>query len=179
MNYKRLLILMMIVMVSFSLTGCKDIENLPPELVSVVDGEFVSLITVEYEHTSGTVFDPDAMLQSLIDNGQLIAIDYIQTGVIWGNDRNYEDISSEIVIPTFYARWFDGDDANFDDVVDEADEEYYGTYKTDIDGNHVFDETIIFLVGIFPAGSDPFSFTIEVYDAEGASTSLSGTIVFV
>lgn len=179
MNYKRFLILIMVVMVSFSLAGCKDIENLPPEFVTEVDGELENLITVEYEHESGTVFNPEAMLQSLIDSGELIAIDYIQSGAIWANDRKYEDISSDIVIPTFYARWFDGDDANFDGVVDEADEEYYGSYMTDVDGNLVFDDTIIFLVGIFPAGSSPFDFTVEVYDDEGASTSLSGTIVFV
>lgn len=178
MKVRRYLLVGLVALLSMTMMACPKVENMPPEFVYLVDGEVESLIDISYEHEQWTVFDPEVMLQSLISAGKVLAIDYKQSGVIIGNNREYEDISSDILFPTFYARWYDGDDANFDGVVNLLDEDFYGQYKTDEDGNYVYDQDIIDIIGFSPEGQE-IAFTLRVVDADGAFTQLSGVIVIV
>ncbi len=178
MKIKKYLIITLMALLSFTLMACPKIENLPPEFVHEVDGELVRLTSITYEHTVFTTFDPSVMVQSLVDSGVILAIDYNQEGVIWGNNRDYADISDQIQIPTFYAVWLDGEDANGDGSIDELDEDYYGTYKKDSEGAYIYDSAKIALIGILPVDQE-IDFTLTVFDDEGASTEVSGTIIII
>lgn len=177
MKIKRLLSLIAMFALTLTLMACPSIENSPPELVQIIDGEIFAINEIIYEHTYREDFDPDAMVQSLIDNQNLVAIDYDQSGLIIGQDREYFVISDQIKVVSFYDLWLEGD-ANYDGVVDEADEELYGTTKTDEDGVPVYDSDKILIVEFFPAGSE-INFTLRVEDEEGDFTTLSGVILIV
>lgn len=178
MKTKRLLLIITLFVLSLTMMGCPSIKNSPPLLVRIVDEEIIRINEITYEHPYGTLFDPEAMVQSLINNQNLTAIDYDQTGLVLGNEREYYDISDQIEVTSFYDIWFDGDDANFDGVVDAEDEELYGLTKTDEDGKPVYDELKIFFVEFSSVDSE-ISFTLKVTDNEGDFTTLSGKIVIV
>ncbi|MCK4551803.1 MAG: hypothetical protein KAU02_02715 [Tenericutes bacterium] len=178
MKIKRIMMIVPLLLLSLSMMGCPEIENSPPEIVQLIDGEIVSVNEIIYEHVKGTEFHPDTMLISLIENQNLIAIDYNQTKFIVGKDRPYVDISSDVVVTSFYDLWSDGEDANFDGVVDDDDIELYGSAKTDQSGNRLYDENKIFLVEIFGVGAE-INFTLYVADEDGAFTELSGKILIV
>lgn len=178
MKFKKILIFLITTVLSLSLMGCPKIENMPPEIMQIENGELIDINHVVYEHVKGTDFDVDDMIQSLINDQHIIAIDYIQTSFIIGKDRKYNDISDRIEVTSFYQIWEDGDDANFDGVVNAEDEEYYGTIKIDQDGNKIYDQNKILLVEILSVGST-LSFTIMVTDDEGATTELSGEILII
>jgi hypothetical protein len=84
----------------------------------------------------------------------------------------YIDISNQIVAPSFYGLWVDGEDANFDGVVDDDDIEFYGLTKTDEDGNYVYDPNKVLLIQIFMTGTEfEFSlFTISLAENQIIST---------
>lgn len=178
MKTKKLVLLFVAALLSLTLMGCPKVQNRIPEIVKIVDGEIVKINSITYEHVRGTDFHPDSMIQDLIDNQDVRAIDYDQSKMILGKDRDYFDISSNMEVISFYEIWTDGDDANNDGVVDIDDEEFYGLIKTDDDGNKLYDQNKIFLVEILGVGSE-IDFTIVVTDDEGASTEISGTIVIV
>lgn len=178
MKTKKYLLLISFMVLSLSMMGCPKIENTSPEIVQIIDGEIIKINTVVYEHSKGEDFHPAGMIQDLIYNSHIIAIDYVQSGVVIGQDREYIDISDRMVVTSFYEKWFDGDDANFDGVVDEADEEFYGLTKTDEDGNVQYDQGKIFLVEILGVGQQ-LDFTIVVEDDDGASTEITGNIIIV
>ncbi|MBI9009573.1 MAG: hypothetical protein JEZ05_06030 [Tenericutes bacterium] len=176
MKIKKIGIFVLMICLSLVMIGCKDVQNMSPQIVQVVDGELVKIKSITYEHVKGTDFHPDDMIENIINDQHIIAIDYDQTGVIWGQNRDYVDISDNFEITSFYAIWLEGDDANFDGVVDDADLEYIGETKTDVDGNKVYDSGKIFLVQVL--GVD-LNFTMVVQDEEGAQTQISGQIIVV
>lgn len=178
MKTKRIMMLVTIFLLSLSMMGCPDIENSGPEIVQIIDGEIVAITDIVYEHVKGTDFHPDTMLLNLIENQNLAAIDYDQKKFVIGQDRPYEDISSSIVVTSFYDLWTDGDDANFDGVVDDDDIEFYGSTKTDIDGVKQYDANKIMLVEIFGVGQR-INFTLTVADEDGAFTELLGEILII
>ena len=178
MKIKRILLVVSFLVLSIGMMGCPKIENSPPEIVQLVDGEINSINEIVYEHTKNADFEPENMVNNLIDNYNLIAIDYDQSGFIIGQEREFTDISDQIVVTSFYGIWIDGDDANFDGVVDDDDVEFYGLIKTDELGNNEFDQNKIWLVEILGVGSE-IDFTLNVTDNEGETTELSGQILIV
>lgn len=178
MNIKKLVVFIVTALLSLSMMGCPNIKNTSPEILQMVDGELQDINHVVFEHVKGTDFSVDDMVQSLIEDQHIIAIDYDQSSWAIGKTRPYKDISDQIVVSSFYQIWQEGEDANFDGAVDAADEEYYGQIKTDQDGNKIYDEAKILLVEILSEGST-LAFTINVSDDEGASTELSGEILIV
>ncbi|XFA98356.1 hypothetical protein ACAG96_05690 [Candidatus Izemoplasma sp. B36] len=178
MKTKRFILVATLFVLSLTLMGCPKIKNSPPELVKIIDGEIIKINSIDYEHTYGESLDPEAMVQYLIDNENLTAIDYDQSGLIIGQDRKYFDISDQIEVVSFYDIWDIGDDANFDGTVDALDEEYYGLTKTDIDGNPVYDADKLWLAEFLPVDTE-IAFTLKVTDEDGDFTTLSGNIVIV
>lgn len=179
MKIKKLFIVALMAFLSFSLMACPEVVNKPPQIVQIQNGEVVEITEVVYEHVKGTTFDPEAMLQSLIDNQGLAGIDYIQTGLALSKDRKYNDISENIVIETFYDIWLDGEDANYDGVVDEADEVYIGQYKTDQEGNYIFDQNKLLLISVvFNVGKE-VDFTLKLTDDSGEVVLMPGKIVII
>ena len=178
MNSKKILLFLMVLALSFVLMGCPKVTNQVPQFVQNVDGELVDINHIYYEHVKGAPFNPADMLQYMIDNQGLMAIDYDQTKFVIGRNRPYFDISDQIVVNSFYDVWSDGDDANGDGVVDSLDDEFYGTIKVDDEGNNLYDQMKILLVRSLNVGQE-FSFTLSITDSEGASTELSGTISII
>ncbi|XMB71608.1 hypothetical protein RJI07_05675 [Mycoplasmatota bacterium WC30] len=179
MKSKKIVLLMTVFFLSLTLMGCPSIENQTPEIVQLVDGEIVDINQVIYEHVRGNNFHPDDIIQNLINEQNIIGIDYDQSKWIIGKDRNYTDISDRFVISSFDAIWEEGEDANFDGIVDDDDKEFYGSTKTDEEGNIVLDAGIIMLIEfILPIGNE-MSFVMTVADDDGASTEITGTIVIV
>jgi len=178
MKSKKILTLLMLGLMSMTLMGCPSIQNSVPEFVLNEDGVLSDINHIYYDYEKGTAFSPDIMLTDLITEYGLMAIDYDQSKVIWGQTREYYNISDQIVINSFYAVWSDGEDANDDGVVDELDEEYYGTVKLDDEGNKIYDPDKILLVQILPVGQE-INFTLGITDEDGAFTELSGTIRIV
>ena len=179
MRLKKSLLLLLFVTLAFSMMGCPAIINRPPVFVKMVDGVPKSITNVKYNHVKGTDFDPNDMIADLIENQNIRAIDYNQTEVVFGLDRKYEDISDRIFITNFYQRWEDDSDANFDGVVDEADEALWGTLKTDAEGNYILDSGIIFLIEFITPVGGTFSFTMRVTDSEGAVAEIAGIITII
>ncbi len=159
-----------------TLMGCPSIQNSVPEFAQMVDGQLEDINHVYYDYYRGSDFHPDLMVQDLVANYGLMAIDYDQSQVIWGRTRDYFDISDQIEVTSFYAVWSDGEDANEDGNIDELDEEFYGTIKLDDDGNKIYDAGKIMLVELILPVGQTVNFTLKIYDSEGASTELSGTI---
>ena len=159
--------------------GCPSIRNKAPEFAILVDGEPESVVSVTYQYVKGTEFDPNDMIQYLIENENLRAIDYDQEKVIWGTKREYEDISENIIITNFYQRWEDGSDANFDGVVDELDEDLWGGLKTDQEGNYILDDGFggtIFVLEFLTSIGGEMKVTLRVTDSDGAEAELPGVI---
>lgn len=179
MKIKRVLTLMLFAVLAFSMMGCPAIINRPPVFVQMVDGVPQSINSVTYNHVKGTEFDPTILINDLVENQNIRAIDYNQTEVVWGKERKYEDISDAIIITNFYERWEDDSDANRDGVVDEADEALWGTLKTDEEGKYVLDQGIIFLIEFITPVGGTFAFTMRVTDSEGARAEISGVITIV
>jgi len=159
--------------------GCPSIRNMAPKFVVLADGEPKSVVEVTYEYVKGTQFDPNDMIQYLIENENLRAIDYDQEKVIWGTNRDFFDISDDIIITNFYQRWEEDSDANFDGVVDELDEELWGSLKTDQEGNYILDDGIggtIFVLEVLTSIGGEMKVTLRVTDSEGAKAELAGVI---
>ena len=178
MKIKRLVLTSIISLLAISMMGCPSKRNRPPKFVQITDEEVIDINRVTYYHPQGTDFSPDTMLNDLVENQSIHAIDYDQDEVIWGKDRNYTDLTDDIIVVSFLQIWDDGDDANFDGVVDEQDEELYGDLKTDEEGNYVVNPQITFLLKVLPVDGE-FNFSMIVYDSEGAKTEISGTIIIV
>jgi len=176
MKIKKIGIFVLMICLSLVMVSCKDIENLPPQIVQVVDGELLSITSITYEYTKGTEFDPGVMIQNIVNNQKIIAVDYDQSEVVWGQNRDYEDISDRFEVTSFYDIWEEGDDANFDGVVNDDDSAFIGEIKTDVDGNELYDSGKIFLLEVLGVNLD---FTMIVIDDDGAKTQISGTIVVV
>lgn len=183
-NMKKILLFFSSLVLILAMIGCPTKVNRPPRIMQLEDGELVNVededgnSRIIYEHPQGTDFHPEDMVNNLIENQNLIAIDYIQSGVIIGSNRDYVDISDRIEVTSFYDVWSDGTDADQDGDIDEDDEELWGTYKTDEDGNKLYDQGKIRLVEVLPVG-DEIGFTLVVEDDEGLSTELEGVIVIV
>ncbi len=179
MKIKKILLALIILTLSLSLMGCPKVQNQPPEFKQVVDGEMQDINKIEYQQKVRTEFNPQEMVDNIIENQNLRAIDYIQEGVIIGKNRKYVDISDRIDCISFYLLWTEGDDANFDGVVNDDDEPYYGMPKTDADGNKLYNDQLIQLVEfVFGAGTT-MPFTLVVTDDDGAQTTLDGTIKII
>ncbi len=182
MKTKRILLFLLISALSVTLMGCPSIRNMAPQFAILVDGEPESVVEVTYEYVKGTQFDPNDMIQFLIENENLRAIDYNQEKVIWGVEREFEDISDDIIITNFYQRWEEDSDANFDGVVDELDEELWGSLKTDQEGNYILDEGIggtIFVLEVLTSIGGEMKVTLRVTDSEGLEAELPGVIKVV
>lgn len=178
MKIKRIVLTSIISLLAISMMGCPSKRNRPPKFVQIIDEEVIDINEVTYYHQKGTEFLPDTMLADFVENQNIYAIDYDQDEVVWGRDRSYTDITDDIIVVSFIQIWDDGEDANFDGVVDAQDEELYGTLKTDEDGNYVINQQITFLLKVLPVGGK-FGFSMVVYDSEGAKTEISGTIIIV
>lgn len=178
MKTNKLLIFMLLALLSLTMMGCPKIENSPPEFKQEVDGELLPINSITYEHPQGVVFDPSTMVQSLVDNQNLLAIDYIQSGVIVGTDRPYNDISDQIEITSFYEIWLDDEDVNGDGEITDEDEALWGTVKVDDDGNKIYDQAKIFIIQ-FLSVNQTMEFTLRITDEDGDATELSGTILIV
>lgn len=122
-------------------------------------------------------FSSDEMLADLINNYGISAIDYKQDYVEVFADREYNDISDNIILTTFYDRWLGDEDANFDGVVDEKDEPYYDDFKTDEDGNYVYDDGKILVVDFLTAVGGVIDFALRITDEDGAVATISGVIL--
>jgi hypothetical protein len=181
MKLKRFVLAIAVLLLSLSLMACPEVVNMPPQIVQInEDGEIIKINEIVYEHVEKTDFDPEFMLQSLINDQNIKGIDYIQSGISIAKEKKYNDISDQIIIETFLDRWEIGDDANFDGVVDELDDEYEGEIKTDEEGNYVYDAGKIFLASkVFSAGGDDMDFILKLTDEDGEQTQIHGRIVFV
>jgi len=128
-----------------------------------------------YEHTQGTPFHPDDMLDNLTNEQGVIAVDYIQDYVEVGADRDYKDISDQIIVTSFYDIWSEDD---FTEPLTPQEEDLLGQIKTDDDGNFVYDQDKMLLPQIFSAG-EVMEFSMQVEDEDGAQSTISGLIVIV
>jgi len=128
-----------------------------------------------YEHTQGATFHPDDMLDNLINEQNVIAIDYIQDYVEVGADREYKDISDQIIVTSFYDIWSEDD---FEEPLSPEEEELLGQIKTDDDGEYIYDQDKMLLPQIFSAG-EVMEFSMQVEDEDGAQSTISGLIVIV
>jgi hypothetical protein len=130
---------------------------------------------IVYAHPEGTVLEPAEVVEYLIEQTGFRAIDYKQDYVEIGGDRDYYDLSEDILLTSFYEIWLDGDDANFDGVVDEEDEPYYGSYMTDEDGNYVHTGNRMRRKEV--GAVTEVSFYVE--DNEGLPMTIRGLIIIV
>ncbi|MCF7924898.1 MAG: hypothetical protein K9L64_07340, partial [Candidatus Izimaplasma sp.] len=134
---KKTLLFFSSLVLILAMMGCPTKVNRPPKIMQLEDGQLVDVededgvSRIVYYHEQGSDFHPEDMLDYLINNQNLIAIDYKQDEVIVGVDRDYEDISDRIEVTSFYAVWPDGSDADDDGDIDEDDEELWGSFKTD------------------------------------------------
>jgi hypothetical protein len=178
MKTKKSIMFILISLLSLALMGCPTIANRKPQFVQIVDGEPTDINSVTYEHVKGSDFSLDAMIDDLVTNQNIKAIDYNQTKVIFGTEREYEDITDQVIITTFYEVWEEGSDANRDGVVDALDEDLYFTLKTDENGDYILDQAKLLLVRALPVGQK-INFTMRVTDSEGSEAEVSGEIVIV
>lgn len=130
-----------------------------------------------YAHPQGEELIPENVVSYLIDETGFMAIDYNQDYVKIGADRKYFDISDDILLTSFYEIWFDGDDANFDGVVDKKDEELYGQLMTDEEGNYVYADALSRMKR--KAVGQVTEIKFVVIDDEGAKIEISGLIIIV
>jgi VCBS repeat-containing protein len=128
-----------------------------------------------YEHTQGTVFHPNDMLNDLTNEQNVIAIDYIQDYVEVGANRDYVNISENILVTSFFDIWSEDD---FDGELTPDEEELLGQIKTDSNGDYVYDQDKMLLPQIFSAG-EVMEFSLLVTDDDGAESTISGLIIIV
>ena len=76
MKIKKLMMFIIISLLSLTLMGCPTIANRSPEFVQIVDGEPTNINSVTYEHIKGTDFNLDTMIDDLVANQNIKAIDY-------------------------------------------------------------------------------------------------------
>ena len=179
---KKILLFFSSLVLILAMIGCPTKVNRPPKIMQLEDGELIDVedeggnSRIVYYHEQGTDFHPEDMVNNLIENQNLIAIDYKQDELIIGRERDYVNISDKIEVTSFYAVWSDGSDADQDGDIDEDDEELWGTFKTDADGNKLYDTDKIWLVELLPVG-DEIDFTLVVEDDDGAQAELEGVII--
>ncbi|QWB99934.1 hypothetical protein KHQ88_07300 [Mycoplasmatota bacterium] len=128
-----------------------------------------------YEHKKGTAFHPDDMLDDLINNQNLIAVDFIQDYVEVGADRDYVEISENILVTSFFDIWSEDD---FGEDLTPEEEELLGQVKTDSNGDYIYDPDKMILPQIFATG-EVMEFSLLVADEDGAESTISGLIIIV
>jgi len=152
MKIKKVLFLSLMLILTLSMMGCPEVTNRPPKFVQIVDGEVVDINQVTYNHIKGTEFHPEDMIDNLINQQNILAIDYDQEKIAIGREREYYDISDRIFAITFYtfteAYYFD-EDGNIlntsEDILftlqpdDTYLDEFDYSYSLDDDGNLVDD----------------------------------------
>lgn len=179
MKTKKILLFLLLITLTVTLMGCPAKINTPPKFVKVVGEEIQDINLVTYYHIKGTEFTPEIMIQNLKDNQDIIAIDYDQSVVNVGKNRAYNTISDDVVVETFYQVWADNSDVNGDEIIDETDEEFWGTLKTDEEGNYILDESKIFLLEVLMNFGGKMPFTMRVKDADGEEAQIDGEIIVV
>lgn len=137
--------------------------------------EYYSNQYILYGHPQGEDLVPSDVVDNLIENTGLRAIDYKQDYVEIGRNRDYYDLSDEIILTSFYLIWLDGDDANYDGVVDEEDEQYYGQYMTDEDGNYIYETRRMKRKRV----GDITEVAFYVEDEDGLPMTIRGLIIIV
>ncbi|QLY40665.1 hypothetical protein HF295_07320 [Hujiaoplasma nucleasis] len=115
---------------------------------------------IVYEHVQGDELLVDEFLNSLFDDYGLFVYDY-EDG----------ELSNQVMATSFYEVWLPGDDANFDGLVDEEDEPYYGQYMTDEDGNYIYNNFIRSLISRYEKGK-VIEINLMVTDSDGRSSSI-------
>jgi hypothetical protein len=128
-----------------------------------------------YGHPQGENLVPDDVVDNLVENTGLKAIDYKQDYVEIGRNREYYDLSDEIILTSFYLIWLDGDDANYDGEVNEEDEQYYGQYMTDEEGNYIYETGRMKRKRV----GDITEVAFYVEDEEGLPMTIRGLIIIV
>jgi hypothetical protein len=118
---------------------------------------------------------PDDVVDNLVENTGLKAIDYKQDYVEIGRNREYYDLSDDIILTSFYLIWLDGDDANYDGEVNEEDEQYYGQYMTDEEGNYIYETGRMKRKRV----GDITEVAFYVEDEEGLPMTIRGLIIIV
>ncbi|HKL47168.1 MAG TPA: VCBS domain-containing protein, partial [Candidatus Izemoplasmatales bacterium] len=73
---------------------------------------------------------------------------------------------------SFMEIWLEGDDANYDGVVDEQDQAFYGEYMTDQDGSYIYREWVLTYIENLEKG-EVLDITIGVIDSEGYISNLN------
>ncbi|MGE4571652.1 MAG: hypothetical protein AB7E09_02795 [Candidatus Izemoplasmatales bacterium] len=139
--------------------------------------EYYDEYYILYAHPEGEDLIPEDVVTYLLEETDMLAVDYLQDYVEVGLDRNYLDLSDTVILTSFYEIWIDGDDANFDGVVNEEDEQYYGQFMTDEDGNYVYNSGLSRMRRKNVGDITEVAFYVE--DNEGKSTSIRGLIVIV
>lgn len=107
-----------------------------------------------YKHEHGQELIVEDFVEELISNYGLFIHDY-EDG----------EITNEVLPVSFFELWEYGNDANFDGIVDEEDEPYYGQYRTDEDGNYIYNVLIQYLIEIFEVG-EVIDVKLQVHDSD-------------
>ncbi|MFA7075914.1 MAG: VCBS domain-containing protein, partial [Candidatus Izemoplasmatales bacterium] len=128
-----------------------------------------------YSHPQGEALVPEDVVNYLVNETGFAAIDYDQNYVKVGADRKYFNISDKILLTSFYEIWFDGDDANFDGVVNEDDEEFYGQLMTDEEGKYVYSASLKRMKSKAVGQVTEVKFIVS--DEDGAKIEISGLII--
>ncbi len=139
--------------------------------------EYYGTEYILYPHPEGEDLIPEDVVQYLMEETGLIAVDFDQDYVKFGADRRYTDLSDDVILTSFYEVWLDGDDANFDGEVDELDEEFYGQFMTDEDGNYVYNSGLSRMRRKNLGDITEVSFYVE--DDEGKPMTIKGLIIIV
>jgi len=161
---------------SFETAEAEKLENDADYQVKAWDPfEYYDNRYIVYAHPEGTVLDPSVVVDYLVEETELRAIDYIQDYVEIGGERKYEDLSDDILLTSFYQIWLDGDDANYDGVVDDLDEPYYGSYMTDEDGNYIHTGNRMRRKDVGAVTEVAF----HVEDEEGLEMTIRGLVIIV
>jgi len=113
MKIKKVLFLSLMLILTLSMMGCPEVINRAPKFVQIVDGEVIDINQVTYYHPRGSDFHPDDMIDDLVNQQNILAIDYDQEKIAIGRTREYFDITDNVIVTSFYEIWLDGDDANF------------------------------------------------------------------
>ena len=161
MKVRKILLFTLLVFLTFTLMGCPEKINRDPRFVQIIDDEISSVNSVTYNHVLGTDFSPDDIIDDLNVNQNIFAIDFDQKQIIFGVEREYTDISEEIVIKDFYQLNDDGEM-----IIDD-------------NGDYVLNERLILVLFSFGKVGDTIPFTMSVTDDAGGKAQVSGTIVIV
>lgn len=153
----------------------EDNENY--EIIEWDPFEYYSNQYILYPHPYGEDLIPEDVVTYLIEQTSFKAIDYDQSYWRIAAPRSYFDLSDSILLTSFYEIWLDGDDANFDGVVDELDEEFYGQFMTDEDGNYVYNTGLSRMRRKRVGEITEVSFFVK--DEEGREMTIKGLIIIV